>query len=130
MIRYVAVDLETDGQTTIAHVGPLGPTDLDHLGLTSLESEMTRGLVGVGIARCRPEDHYDQTIGTYIAVSRAMADIAAQIEARAVAAVVTERQYQLSELGKAGAAAINEVIETFNEAIAAAGAMDRIVSAR
>ena len=50
------------------------------------------GLVGTGVARLKPGDHYDPRIGQEIAAGRAIADLGNQIADAAAALSITDEQ--------------------------------------
>ena len=129
LVSALNAEVETDGTTTIATVSSFGPDEmLARFGLVAVSPEFLNGINGVGIARCRPEDHYDEVIGTYIAVSRANADFVRQVEDRVIASVITEKQHRLDNIGEAMAGAINDLTEVFNEALHEAGSTGRITA--
>ena len=123
-----SVEIDRDDRTTIVTVRPLDDRQAFNLGVSQIEPQFTEGLEGVGIARCRPEDHYDPQLGAYIATSRAIADLARATEARVVGLVRTEQEHQLDQLGERFSEAINEFVETYNGAMASVGHDGRIVS--
>lgn len=108
------LDIETDGRTTIATARPT-----IHPG--TIAPQFSDGEEGVGIARCRKEDRFSENIGTYLAASRAIRELVDRVEQRALAAVETEQQARMRELGEDIAEGINDLIEGFNDAFAQAG---------
>lgn len=133
MNRYAAieasvnVELELAGPTTIATVTPPTPEQYRRRGQVAMRPEFTEGLSGVGIARCRPEDHYDQGIGIYLATIRAHQNFLEQVAQRVVASVETETEYQQRIAGERVAAALQEVVDSFNNALEAAGIEGAII---
>lgn len=117
----VNVDLELQGPTTIATVTPLSPSQYALRGQMPLRPELSAGLVGVGIARCRSEDAYEASTGIYLATIRAHRQLLDQIEERALASVETTTQRRQRLAGEEFAAALNGVIGAFREVLDAAG---------
>lgn len=78
------VDVEYDGLTTVVQMAADGD---------SYASAMNPELIGIGVARCRPEDHYEADVGLDIASARAAADLARQHEERALRRSLSEIEY-------------------------------------
>ncbi len=64
-----------------------------HVTVEAAEDSMMAGFVGYGQARCRRQDHFEESIGLSIATARATADMAARYEAATTAKVVTQIEY-------------------------------------
>lgn len=60
----------------------------------SIGEMLTPGEVGVGVARCRPEDHFEEEVGLAIATARAAKDLSEKGERAALALSMTEEGYQ------------------------------------
>jgi len=77
------VSANNDGRTTVVEV----------------TVEEAPDLIGTGIARCRPEDHFDEQIGFTLATARAMQHLCTQliesVEEETIATVVSEKDYLL-----------------------------------
>lgn len=117
----IIADVQIDGRTTIATARGLTPEEWALIGVRPLRYEFTEGLVGYGIARCRPEDHYDEGIGVYLAVTRAGRNLLEQIEQRALAAVQTQQQFEVIEAAEDAADAINELLDIIQRLASKAG---------
>lgn len=72
-----------DGQRTFVSVRAGDDTSLDALEI-----------VGLGVARCRPEDAYSSTVGELIAMGRAIADFGQKVAAYAESKVVTKAEVE------------------------------------
>lgn len=117
------LDLETDGRTTIVTARP-------SLNPFTIAPQFGDGLEGVGIARCRREDRFNPEIGTYLAASRAIANLVEQTEARALAAVETEQQALFREMGEDIADGVSDLIDSINEGFRRAGLGSLVVQPR
>lgn len=116
-----SIEFEFLGATTIAHVHHPDQDILDRLCTVPVWPELVADLVGTGVARCRPEDHYDEDIGRYIAATRAMRHLGKQIEARVIASVVSEQQFQVDQAGEAASDALNDLIGAMNRVLELGG---------
>lgn len=109
-ITLSSAEFYVDGPTVECYIGHPDEDILDRLDAVAPMADVTRGLVGRGVARCRPEDHFDLDIGRQIAAARAQVDLARKIEEATIAAVRTEADYRMTE-------ALNEFVDAFERLI-------------
>ena len=97
------VEVDFFGRETTVRLQQLTEEEAASRGIRLINPELTASIIGVGKARCRKDDHYEEVVGLEIATARALADYASQAEERAVAVVRSERQAaveaSLNELG-------------------------------
>ena len=77
--------VEFAGRTTVSTVIPEAGSLAD-------------GLVGTGIARCRPDDHFDDVVGEKIATARAVQDLGRAMEARSLLESIPESEYLMQDV--------------------------------
>lgn len=99
-VALFVIDHQFVGRDTYVQVRRMTETELavEAPGRRSLRPDLLEGLVGIGSARCRHDDHYEPDIGLMLATTRAIADFTSRAEEKIIAAVMTETEHEVHAL--------------------------------
>lgn len=112
------IDFEREGQVITARARQLTTEELEALGQTTLTRTFGEDIVGVGQAKCRKDDCFDDEIGLNLSAARATEDFSRQYAEAVAAEAITKRQ-ELADAINAqllqGAQLFSELVDITNE---------------